>query len=180
MTLRRGSRLTRSSSRRKTAWSVGPGDTSPVTLTGSGSTILGAGVVPTVLSSTIVRIRGLLGLTLVANGAVGDGYVGAVGIGLVTSSAFAIGITALPTPITDVAWNGWMWHQFIDLRAFAGQSGSGSAAIFGFHKDYEVDSKAMRKFPDAEFTMVAIIEVVESGTSQLEVSFDSRILGKLA
>ena len=76
---------------RKTSWGLGPGDQGPVVITGSGNTILGNGAAPSVLGATMVRIRGQLGLTMLAATAIGDGYTGAVGVGVVTASAFAIG-----------------------------------------------------------------------------------------
>ena len=166
--------------RRKTAWGLGPGDSTTTILTGNGSTLLGDTVFPTQLESTLVRIRGNVGITTVAATAVGDGYTGSVAIGMATASALAIGITAVPTPVIDLSWDGWIWHSFFDLRSFAGQSGAGSAAIFGASRQIEIDSKAMRKWPDQEFGLYAVIEVVEQGTAQIEISFDSRLLVKLA
>jgi len=165
------------SSRRKTAWGVGPGDSSPVVLTGSGATILGLGTTPTTqLGLTVVRLRGLLGFTMISGTAIGDGFTGAVGVGVFTASAFAIGVTAMPQPVTEMDWGGWMWHQFIDMRVNAANVFDG--VMQGLRVD--VDSKAMRKLTSDEFVLGAIIEVTEVGTAQIEVSFDSRVLLKIA
>ena len=163
--------------RRKTSWEVGPGSSTPVVLTGSGSTILGSGIAPTIPGLTLVRTRGLLGLTLNTAAAAGDGYTGALGIGVVTASAFAIGVTAVPTPLTDAGWDGWLYHEFFDVRA--GDRTAGDSNWEAAIARYTVDSKAMRKIEDEEKTVFAVLEVVEQGTAQVEVSFDSRVLVKL-
>ena len=159
--------------RRLTAWEDGPGDSATDTLTGSGNSVLGSGLQPVVEGLTLVRVRGHFGLTLNAATAIGDGYTGAVGICLVTNSAFAIGITALPTPLTELSWDGWLYHQFFDIRA-----GLDVALASNITRQIEVDSKAMRKVP-VDMTIATILEVVEQGTAQIEVTFNSRVLFKL-
>ena len=161
------------SARRLTAWDEGPGDSATDTLTGSGNSVLGSGAQPVVEGLTLVRVRGHFGLTLNAATAVGDGYTGALGICLVTNSAFAAGITSLPTPLTELSWDGWLYHTFFDIRA-----GLDVALQSNITRQIEVDSKAMRKVP-VDMTIAAILEVVEQGTAQIEVTFNSRILVKL-
>ena len=170
---RRSRGFSQGSARRLVAWDEGPGDSATDTITGSASSVLGAGIVPLVEGLTIVRLRGHLGITLNAATAVGDGYTGAIGIGKVTDAAFAIGITALPTPLTELGWNGWMFHTFFDIRA-----GLDAALQSNITRQIEVDTKAMRKL-EADMTLACIIEVVEQGTAQIEVSFNSRVLAKL-
>ena len=146
--------------RRKTTWEVGLGGQFTITLTGSGATILGSGVFPTIPGLTLARIRGHLGLTLNAAGSVGDGFTGAFGIGVVTASAFAIGVTAVPHPIADAEWDGWLYHEFWDIRA-----GLDAALASNITRQIPVDSKAMRKVPDSEFLIMAILEVTEQGVA---------------
>ena len=157
--------------RRKTSWEQGPGGQTNTTLTGNGATILGFGVFPTIPGLTIGRIRGLWGITFNAATAIGDGYTGAFGLGIVTVSVFTIGVTAVPAPIADAEWDGWMYHEFFDIRA--GLDVALNSAILQQHT---VDTKAMRKIPDEEYLLYGIIEVTEQGTAQIEVSFDSRFL----
>jgi len=123
----------------------------------------------------LVRTRGLLDVFL--DGvptADGDGYFGAFAIGIVTDPAIAIGITAVPTPITEQSWDGWLYHTFISVHTMDVTFGNMGAA----HHRIEVDSKAMRKFP-VEMTMFAVLEVVEIGTATLNAFWDSRVLFKL-
>ena len=124
---------------------------------------------------TIVRIRGYFRVILTAATAAGDGFLGAVGIGVVTAPAFAVGLTAVPLPVAEMDWDGWMFHQFFDLRSNIAGVGDGQPGVsIGF----DIDSKAMRKLGDEQVLMGAI-EVVESGTAVMEVSADTRILLKL-
>jgi len=86
-----------------------------------------------------------------------------------------VGVTAVPDPIADMDWDGWMYHRFFDVHGAAGtfDATEPQASI-----QFEVDSKAMRKIPLNE-TLVAVLEVVEQGASTGTAWFDSRILVKL-
>ena len=180
----RGSFPARSRSlRRKTSWALGPGGTSVLVITASQSSILGAGSQPLVDGLTMVRLRGELLLRLSLASAVTGGFTGAFGVGLSTVAAFAIGVTALQTPLTDEDWDGWLYHRYFALgpggvidnsaAADADQVNATSAAL-----RLEVDSKAMRKIPEGT-NIFAAIEVVEFGTATMEADFNSRILVKI-
>ncbi len=107
----------------------------------------------------------------------GDGFQGAFGIGIATRAAVVAGIASLPTPITEIDDENWLYHTFISLHPHTGTEaewvGSESEMII------EIDSKAMRKFPDGT-QIYAALEVVEIGTAAMDVFFDSRMLFKLS
>ena len=156
-------------------WDSGPGSTALTQLTGSGSAILGLGIAATVGEITFMRTRGICDLMVqgvpTANG---DGYFGAVGIGKTTVIAFTdVGITAIPTPITQVDWDGWLWHSFFSVHTpdVSGEGGNSTAQ----HQRIEIDSKAMRKVDGSEL-IYAAIEVVEIGTAILDVFLATRVL----
>ena len=109
-----------------------------------------------------------------AAAAIGDGYSGAVGVGIVTLPAFTVGITVVPTPLTEVEWEGWLYHQFFDIRA-----GLDVGLASHISQHWAVDSKAMRKFDDINLVLMSLIEVIEQGTSQIEIGFNTRMLVKL-
>ena len=141
----------------------------------SQSVFLGSGTIPTLDGLTLVRTRGLLDIFLDgAPSSDGDGYFGAMGIGIVSDAAFAAGITAVPTPITESFWDGWLYHTFLSIHAMDITFGNQAAA----HQRVEVDSKAMRKIAVGE-TLMAVLEVVEIGTATFNVFWDSRSLVKL-
>ena len=97
-----------------------------------------------------------------------------MGIGVTTVQAFTdIGITALPIPIDDMSWEGWLYHQFFSIHDGGdGMSdGSGSQWVM-------VDSKAMRKVGSNE-VIFAVLQQVEIGVAVGKVHFDSRALFKL-
>ena len=131
---------------------------------------MGSGITSLVEGVTIVRTRGYV--ELVSNGAaaVGDGFTGAVGIGVVTEPAFTAGIVSMPTPVTDIFWEGWMWHQMFSFR-----SGNIDQDL---RQWFEIDSKAMRRINDGEVIFMAI-EVTEIGTAVLEFTGGCRQLWKL-
>ena len=153
-------------------WGLGPGGVAQQTITASGVVILGSGVTSTGAALTLMRTRGLLHLYLTSATAAGDGYTGAMGIIVVSDQAFAAGVASMPSPANEAESNGWLYHQFLSVHA--GEAGGLSGGPEGSQR-VDVDSKAMRKF-DSEQTVVAILEVTETGTAVANVAFDSRLL----
>ena len=153
-------------------WVVGPGGTGRQTSTASESIILGAGLTPTTNEITVMRTRGLFDVSVQGRaGTDGDGMFGAVGIGKVTDPAFQIGITAIPTPITEAEWSGWLWHSFFSVH----DQDISLAPGPGYHQRIEIDSKAMRKLTSSE-VFVAVVEVVEIGSLTIAMYLDTRLL----
>jgi len=174
LNLARGQRT----ARRRGEWDRGPGTGTLLNLSTSSIGILGSGVLFTEGGQTVVRLRGHLQAFLKTASAGDEGFHCAVGVGVVTADAFSIGITAVPDPIGDIAWGGWMFHQFFDLFAPSGtiaDSFGGGPVI----ADFDVDSKAMRKIGINE-TLFAVVEVVEAGTATMSIRFDSRVYIKLS
>ena len=159
---------------RQTGWDVGPGGPAPTSITGSGAQILGSGISALTDGLTLVRVRGFIEIVMELGG-VGEGFTGAVGLCVVTDDAFAVGITALPSSITDMSDDVWMYHRFFSLHAGAV---SATAALARIHESWEVDSKAMRKIPQGK-TLAMVLEVTEIGTADATIAFDSRVLLKL-
>ena len=165
------------SQRRRVGWSDGPGDISTfAAVTASSVAIVGNGAIALGDGITVVRIRGILQLILTAASAPLDGFTGAFGICVVTEDAFAVGVTAVPDPVDDVGWDGWMWHSFYSLIqpiAFAAQSAATS------NQTLVIDTKAMRKL-HASDVIILVGEHLESGTAAMIVVGGSRALTKLA
>ena len=173
-----GSRARGQRSQRLTQWGQGPGGLASNSLTGTGSQLLGSAIAFGA-AGTVVRIRGWFDAYLSSYTTAGDGFQGAVGIGLVSEAAFDAGIASVPTPITEAAWDGWMWHQFFGAHGglAAGSSAVGvGQGVAGVSR--EIDTKAMRKVSD-EMVVFAVIEATEVGTAVLLVNLDSRLLLKL-
>ena len=181
----RGSFPVRRSQRRQTSWDLGPGGTQIQQFSSTTPIVLGAGVAPLVDGLTVVRIRGEFTAYLTNTDAAAAGLLGAVGIGKGSQSAFTAGVGSLETPIADEGWDGWLYHRFFALT-------SGGAIAGGAMADHdavnpttaalriEIDSKAMRKL-DIEDILYAVVEFgTEIGTSIAQVSFNSRLLLKLA
>ena len=168
------------SSRRKTIWVEGPGAAAgtATAISSSSAAVLGSGFSVVNEAVTIVRMRGLLSVSLGLATSPQDGFWGAVGIGITTIQAFSdIGITALPHPIDEIDWEGWLWHSFYSL-----QSGVASSSSNPGPKDVlriPVDSKAMRKLEDGNVVFAAH-QAVEIGTSTAVMKFGTRMLLKLS
>ena len=163
------------SQRRKTAWDLGPGGTAATAVTDGTAAFLGLGGTPIIPGLTLIRTRGTLQIFQTLATGAGDGFHGAVGIGIVTDKAFAGGIGVVPSPLTDSEDELWLWHTFFDVHSPTAtlNTGAGPSSL-----RMEVDSKAMRKVAIGE-VMFAIVDQVESGTAGMTVFFDSRMLFKL-
>ena len=161
--------------RRKKSWGLGPGGPAETTLSATGNAIIGLGSETIRDDLTLLRLRGQLQLQLLAADQAAGGFTGAFGIGIVTEPAFAVGITAVPTPITEQEWDGWLYWTAIQMHSITATIADGSNAAAVARK-VEVDTKAMRKMRKGD-TIFAIVQLAsEDGSASLNIRFDSRVL----
>ncbi len=92
---------------------------------------------------TVVRAHLHLGLRSDQAASIENQAVG-VGLAVVSDQAVAVGVTAVPTPITDIDSEFWFLHQLL----YADESNLTDRTRSGQYM--EVDSKAMRKVSAAE------------------------------
>ncbi len=143
--------------RRATSWLRSPLLTGPDTLAAASAVIDSLFI--TGEPTTIIRIRGAIAVTS-DQFASSETWIGAVGVCVVSDQANAIGVTAVPTPVTDADSDLWMMHQY-----FQGAVAFSTAAAFDFQRytQFPFDSKAMRKMNEDE----SLLFVVEnSGATQ--------------
>ena len=160
-------------------WDIGPGSTGinggSIDITGNGS-ILGSGVSPTTDKLTIMRTRGELLITADID-AITEGAHLAVGLGIVTADAFAVGRTAVPSPIADEGWDGWYWHSYVMIGGAVNTTDVvGSAQLGSSIWRVEIDSKAMRKIDTDEIAFFAIGMADLEGTTQVICRCRTRML----
>ena len=182
----RSSRFQRSSVRHRSSWEFGPetsGNGGPQELASQNSAQLaGTAVQPTEDGQTLIRTRGEILMYLKTAGSAGDGFHGAFGIAKVTAAAFTAGAAAVPTPLTEEAWDGWLYHRYFSLLspspiAVATARQQANSDI-GTVLRIEIDSKAMRKF-DVNESFMGVIENVVHGVATMEWAFNCRMLFKL-
>jgi len=179
----------RSSQRRKTSWDQGSAsggvgtEGAAQSINATGETLMGVGAASGSDGLTLIRTRGQALFYLTEATAANAGYQGAFGIGVVTTEAFDVGTTAIPGPLSEAGWDGWLYHTFLDVKA--GGTIDGSAAA-----DHDlvnpttaavriwIDSKSMRK-TDEGVVIFAAWEGNETGTAILRIQYNSRILAKL-
>ena len=176
MPRRFGSGYRKTSVRRKTSWAFGPNDVDTAVTT-SQTTLWTTSVSLGVPEVTIIRIRGMANFYLTSATAVGDGFAGALGIGLVTDEAITAGVASVPTPISDDDWDGWMFHTFFDSRAVTATIADGVNAAAAVVR-IPIDSKAMRIWNDS-LRFFGVWQFVESGTAVGEATAQTRALVKL-
>ena len=122
---------------------------------------------------TVVRSRLLVAVTS-DQLAASEIQVAALGIAVVSDQAEAIGVTAVPTPITDMSSDLWLMHQLL-YNEFLFASGVGFQD--GGMEQYAIDSKAMRKVNDGE-DLIVVGEASSVGEG-LRLTVGGRILVKL-
>jgi len=163
--------------RRQVVWSEGPRTFNPAlqSNTSAGKTpwnlgqASGGGV-------TIIRIRGVFTAWLEVVTAIGDNFGDvAIGIGIVSADAFAVGQSAMPGPLTDPEWD-WMYISYFGplVGSTVTEEFKGLAAV-----RHEIDTKAMRKINPNE-TVFGMMETEdETGAVTLTFGAMTRMLSKL-
>ena len=185
MALARRSRFQRTSGvRRKTSWTAGPKGTAG-TITSNTQVIFPTGLQALLGGLTIVRLRGELLARIITSSAANDGFLEvALGIGVVSENAFAVGVTAVPHPVTDIDWDGWLYHRMFSLSSSAAVSAAGASTngMFSLAEAVriEIDSKAMRKFNDQNVLVGVLETAAEAGTTTMTAELNTRTLVKLS
>ena len=166
--------------RRRKTWEQGPGGQAVQTqISGSTALLLVSGAQAVVDGLTLMRLRGSLTLAVNTVSATLSGFSYAFGIGITTDEAFTTGgVTSVPDPDADSAWDGWIWWHSGALKAISGTLADGVNAS-ALHERIPVDSKAMRKLRLGD-VIFAVIKPLEASTATLNTHFDSRVLVALA
>ena len=159
-------------SRRLTSWSLGASGL--ITQTVAASAVFGAGAQALTDGLTIVRTRGTCLLRLQVSDGVASGMDAAFGMCVVSENAASVGITAVPNPITDVAWDGWMVYW---TGALKGSSLSSQGA--STHR-IDIDSKAMRKIKESDVLLGVLETQNEVGSVTFAADLMTRVLLKLS
>ncbi len=95
---------------------------------------------------------------------------GAYGLAVVSDEALAIGVTAVPTPVTDSSSDLWLLHQWL-MSQFIVTSAIGSESVY---QQIDIDSKAMRKVEDGQD--IAFVGELATGVSD---GFTLLVAGRL-
>ena len=163
-------------SKRLTDWTFGLQSTAATNVPAA-SKVLVASIASSVLldiaPATIIRAHGVFHISTDAPTA-SEFQIGGIGIGFVNEVARALGVTAIPGPVTDALWDGWFVHQFLAQRSLSQTSVGFASSQFG--RTYTIDSKAMRKF-DSDVGLVFMAENTHASQAYSIVWF-MRILVK--
>ena len=122
---------------------------------------------------TVVRVRGILQITS-DQAAANESQFAGFGMAVVTTQAAAIGITAVPTPVTDNGSDLFFLYQSIMARRQVSTGVSVSEA----GKVLEIDSKAMRKVEDGQ-DLISVVELPGVGNGGAVFDSYCRVLIKL-
>jgi len=145
--IQRGGRM-----RRETLWFELAATTT--TLGAASTAVLFTGLDATLLAMrpfTVVRVRGMLHVASDQIAATED-YQAAIGLAVVSDQAIAIGVTAVPTPFTDIGSDLWFLHEIV-LGTLRFSTASGWNDVGHLRV---LDSRAMRKVEEGQDIDVSI------------------------
>jgi len=160
----------RGAPKRSTDWFLGVSETGRSTVAAGSNAIVVAvpsSTLALIAPATVVRTYWTQFIESDQAGASED-MIGAFGAGFVNEVAFALGVTGLPGPATQSAWDGWFIHKFFQQR-FVFVSGVGFESNGG--KTYDIDSKAMRKFEGDE----GLVFMLENSSASFGISVGTAI-----
>jgi len=162
------------SMRRETEW--GELSTVEASLTGAPTAVLASSLSAAALALrpfTIVRVRGIMHIRS-DQIAASETYGGDLGMAVVSDQAVAIGVTAVPTPLTDKASDLFFVYEQLFSRFQVGSgAGTGVPQDSGVWKPF--DSKAMRKVNGDQDVIVSL----ENEIAGTVLTFSGRFLIKL-
>ena len=156
--------------RRATDWSASA--FGGIVVVANGTAVLLETFAPIVGGETVIRTRGNFSIASDQDIAT-ELQIGAFGICVVTQQAAGIGITAIPHPVADAAWGGWLYHRYF---AFQFDFGTGVGFISDMAHQIEIDSKAMRKV-DEDDRLVTLVE--NNGSRGFQIVNHERFLSKV-
>ncbi len=158
--------------RRRTSWSAFLEETFTLGMT---AIQLGAvGFSTAQGKETLARIHGLFTVNLVTAGGADEGFRGAIGIGKVQDEAFVAGVASVPDPTTEVGWDGWMYHQWFDVRSGSATEADWLGGFAAFQRSI-VDVKSMRIIDEQE-DFIVVISATETGTATATARIQTRAL----
>ena len=171
------SQRTSGANRRQSSWAVGPEGLVASVVTSSVNAFP-ATAVAALAGLTIIRTRGELLVYLTgAGGAKTEGFRYGFGMCVVSENAAGVGITAIPAPITDIAWDGWFVYETGTIAQMF--TGLGEASPTQSSR-IVIDSKAMRKIKQSD-VIVGVIEFDEQGDgAEISANLSTRMLLKLS
>ena len=167
------------SSRRRVSWGLGPLTNGAQVVTSAGSTLFATNAQTTLDDLTLVRLRGEFAMWLEVVGSIGDGF-SRVGLGfcVVTENAAGIGISAVPSPLADIGWDGWFYHRvFAPIFGFSVTESENTGPVSQVRT--EIDSKAMRKTHLTDVVVGVLETAGEVGVASLAFGAETRMLFKL-
>ena len=161
---------------RKTTWAASPDVTALTAI--AANTILLTGTANAALLAlrpfTVVRTRGILWVGSDSTAATRQPF-GALGFAVVSDTAAALGVTAVPAPIADEASGLWFVYQYwLANRTFVTAAGIQGSEDWG---RYEFDSKAMRKIDNG--SDIAVVIQNRAAVGGLHFILKYRLLVKL-
>jgi len=144
----------------------------------SGTQTFGTGFASeSAIRATSIRLRGH-GQFRFRPAAADDAIIVGLGLIHVSSDAFAVGATAVPSPIDDLDGD-WVWHRLF-APAVGTQAFAAGDPNMDWIVDFEIDSKAQRKIGPGDTLVFVADGLVVSGSPVADISATVRELAKVS
>ena len=144
-------------------------------LTASGGTLIFSLNAPALALRPFTVVRSRFELWIQSDQeAVSENQCAAVGMAVVSDQAVAVGVSAIPTPITDMGSDLWFVHQILNSKVTI----ITAVGAFSEGQGYSVDSKAMRKV-DIGQDLVVVAELSSATSSGFDINIGGRMLVKV-
>jgi len=167
--------------RRTTGWEVGP-HTGFTPLIYSSQQVLPLskqiGVATQFIDDgmTLTRVRGEITCFMAVPSALYNASMGAAGMFIMDSAAFAFGAAAALDPIDDAASEDWLWHQYMPMSPIGAAVEFQNQGTQAFR--WTIDSRAQRKV-NAGDLLVLVMSHEGLGAGALVFMAGSRVLLKM-
>ncbi len=161
------------SSNRRTQWTASADIAGYTTLAAAASVL--DQTLSNAVQTTVMRTRGSISV-LSDQIITSEEPFGAIGMCIVSDQAAAVGISSIPTPMTEAESDLWFVHEFFYAPVtFVTAVGMGDIS-----QTFHFDSKAMRKVAPNETIFGSVSAETEVGAATLAFVADTRMLVKLS
>jgi len=167
-------RFAPASRKRRMSWEGGNVDIADLTTVSPlAVTVLTEAQLENFPTPTLIRSRGRINAYTDPSATPGSFAVVGVGLIVVTAAAAAVGVTAIPTPLTELG-SDWLWWDSLSV-------GSDAADVIGSTITVDrlsVDSKAMRKIGNNQVVLLVAEMLTCEGTMVVNLCGTLRFLLK--
>jgi len=174
MANRRAARSVVRTVKRPTFWEGAQGSAVLLTATVATAPLVSEATLENVPSPTLIRIHGEVFMHVTARTAAGDAAVIGLGIMGQSSRSIGVGVTAMPTPNTDIG-SPWIMNRRVVVDSNVAPP---NGTDIGGNVRVLIDNKSMRKFDLNQGLQLMLENTALAGTITISIAWAFRFLFK--